>query len=829
MDSQLASPPRTAVAPFVNGLATHGDRPALIAPGGRMLTYRELADRVSTFADHLGTTRRLVLLAVSNDVESVIAYLACLHAGHPVVLTARGGLDALVERYDPDVVALSTGVRRRREGSAHRLHSELALLLSTSGSTGSPKLVRLSAANLAANATAIGDYLGIRADDRAMLSLPMHYCYGLSVVNSNLARGAALVLTERSVLDDDYWSEFHQHRATSLHGVPYTFDLLDRVGFENMALPSLRYVTQAGGRLAPECVRKYARVADRDGWQFFLMYGQTEATARMAYLPPRLASTHPGAIGIAIPGGDFALRVDGHPDRGELIYHGPNVMLGYAHGPADLALGRTVDSLATGDIARRTPDGLYEIVGRKNRFIKPFGHRIDLDQAERLLREAGHDGACAGDDHGLIVAITGGDTRTVAAALAARLGLSRESVQVHHFPELPRLPSGKIDYPAIEHHARETPDTPTESVRQAFVTVFNRPDIRGDDTFVTLGGDSLSYVHMATTLEKLLGHLPATWPTTPVRELETLAPRRRTLGRIETNILLRAAAITLVAGSHVGAFHILGGAHLLLILSGWAFARFGLAAGNPDRLAPRILRTATKIAIPAMLWLLWRSTVTDDIRPANVLLLNNYLHQGATGYWFIEVLVQILVVLAAAFAIPGVRRYEQRHGFTIAAIALAAALALSPLADDSSGFPERIMSTHGVAWFFALGWLAHQATTGPRKLAVLALALALVPGYFGDPRREAVITVGLFLLILLTQIPLPRTAIRVVALIANASLSIYLTHWAIYPVLLPHLPPVAVVVLCLAAGIAISLCIQNAPGMWRRIKDSRWGWAIGAR
>lgn len=818
MDSQLASPSRAAVVSFVDGLAGHGDRPALIAPGGRMLTYRELADRVCTVAECLGRTRRLVLLAASNDVESVIAYLACLHAGHPVLLTAQGALDALVERYDPDAVVRPTGIQQRREGSSHQLHPDLALLLSTSGSTGSPKLVRLSAANLAANAAAIGDYLDIRDSDRAMLSLPMHYCYGLSIINSNLARGAALVLTGRSVLDDEYWSDFHRHRATSLHGVPHTFELLDRIGFETMALPSLRYVTQAGGRLAPERARHYAHLADRDGWRLFLMYGQTEATARMAYLPPHLAATHPHTIGLAIPGGEFELRPDGQADRGELIYRGPNVMLGYADSLADLALGRTVDALATGDIARRTPEGLYEIVGRQSRFIKPFGHRIDLDQAERLLREAGYDGACAGNDNGLVIAITAGDPGTAAATLAARLGLPRESVYGEHFSELPRLPSGKIDYGAIERHAREAAQhrAPRKGVRQAFAAAFNRPDIRDDDTFVTLGGDSLSYAHMATTLEKLLGHLPATWPTMSVRELDGLAPRRRAVARIETNILLRAAGITLVVGTHIGAFHVLGGAHLLLILSGWAFARFGLAAGHTRRLAPRILRTATRVAVPAMLWLLWRSTVTDDVGLANVVLLNNYLHQGATGYWYIEALVQLLLVLAALLAVPTIRRYERRHRFTVATAALSVALAVNLFADDSNGFPERALSTHGVAWFFALGWLAHRATTGLRKLMVLVLTLMLVPGYFGDPRREAVITIGLVLLVLLPDIPLPRPLIRIVALIASASLSIYLTHYAIYPLLLPYLPPAQVMILSVATGIAVALMTQNTAKLWRK-------------
>ncbi|MEV1147643.1 AMP-binding protein, partial [Micromonospora sp. NPDC049799] len=377
--------PAVGAVPFVRELAAHGDRPAVITRDGET-TYAELADRVARTAARLGTARRLVLVVGANTLDSLVAYLAALHAGHPVLLVP-GGHDAavasLVAAYDPDVVVgpADGGWRivQRRAASAHDLHQDLALLLSTSGSTGSPKLVRLSHANLQANAESIAGYLGIRDTDRAATTLPLHYCYGLSVVNSHLARGAALVLTDLSVADGCFWELFRATRATTFAGVPYTFDLLDRVGFAGMDLPHLRYVTQAGGRLAPERVVRYAELGRRAGWDLFVMYGQTEATARMAYLPPDLALDRPTAIGVPVPGGAFRLApVADHADPavGELVYAGPNVMLGYAESPADLALGRTIDELHTGDLARRGADGLWEIVGRRSRFAKILGLRI---------------------------------------------------------------------------------------------------------------------------------------------------------------------------------------------------------------------------------------------------------------------------------------------------------------------------------------------------------------------------------------------------------------------------------------------------------------------
>ncbi|MER5836540.1 AMP-binding protein, partial [Streptomyces sp. NPDC002130] len=373
--------------PFARDLAAHGDRTALITPSGEV-TYRALAERVAATAERLGRTRRLVLLAGANRADALVVHLAALAGGHPVLLVpgdSTSTIDALTAAYDPDVVARpdehgAWTLDERRRTSTHTLHPDLALLLSTSGSTGSPKLVRLSHDNLQSNAESIAAYLGIRQSDRAATTLPPHYCYGLSVIHSHLLRGAGLILTERSVADTAFWEEFRAARGTALAGVPYTFDLLDRVGFARMRLPHLRYVTQAGGRLAPERVAAYAELGRRSGWELFVMYGQTEATARMAYLPPALAHERPETIGVPIPGGSFRLRpVDGiaSPDTGELVYSGPNVMLGYAETPADLALGRTLEELPTGDIARRAPDGLYEIVGRRSRFIKILGLRLD--------------------------------------------------------------------------------------------------------------------------------------------------------------------------------------------------------------------------------------------------------------------------------------------------------------------------------------------------------------------------------------------------------------------------------------------------------------------
>ncbi|WP_282784175.1 AMP-binding protein, partial [Nocardia sp. CC201C] len=385
-----------------------GDRIAAVQHGHEV-RYAQLAGSVTEFAERLGAGRRLVALAVRNDIGSLVAYLGALEAGCAVLLTETVTAQ-LIDSYDPDVVITATADGStpdpvvRRDGSAHTLHPELAVLLSTSGSTGSPKLVRLSYTNVLSNAAAIAEYLEIEPTDRAATTLPLFYCYGLSVAHSYLLRGASLLLTSRSVVEPEFWDEFAAQRATSFAAVPYTIDLLDRIGFERMSLPHLRYLTQAGGRLAPERVAAYARLGARRGFRFYVMYGQTEATARMAYLPPDLAATHPDCIGIPVPGGSFTLEpVDegGH----ELVYHGPNVMLGYAESPADLALGPTHPALRTGDLACRTENGLYRVIGRRSRFAKIYGLRIDLQRVESGLAAAGFTACCTEDGEALVVAV----------------------------------------------------------------------------------------------------------------------------------------------------------------------------------------------------------------------------------------------------------------------------------------------------------------------------------------------------------------------------------------------------------------------------------------
>ena len=817
-----------AVPLFADDLVAHGERVAVVT-AGETLSYAQLDYRVRAVAAELGTERRLVMIEAANAVEPLAAYLAALRAGHPVVLVPGDNHDAvraLASAYDPDVVIVrrhAWSVEERRAGSRHRLHPELALLLSTSGSTGSAKLVRLSRRNLAANAASIARYLGIDERDRAVTSLPMQYCFGLSVVNSHLASGAGLVLTDLSVVDRCFWDLVRASGVTNIAGVPHTYDLLDRVGFAAMSLPDLRFLTQAGGRLDPDTVRRYAALGERRGWRFYVMYGQTEATARMAYLPPALASSRPEAIGVPIPGGSFAIHDPGEDGVGELVYQGPNVMLGYAELPRDLALGRTVAALHTGDLARRAPDGLYEVVGRRSRFVKLYGLRIDLDQVERLLAEHGTTAMCDGGDDTLVVGVERGvDAGWVGRLAGDTLGLPRAAVRVVELDELPRLGSGKPDYVAVRELATgRTADVAATAdaaaspppgahrgtraaIGAAFAAVLGT-EPGDDDSFVGLGGDSLSYVEMSIRLEQVLGALPRDWHVTPVSELAALRRRhRRRLRHLETTVVVRAVAIVLVVGTHAGLWYVPGGAHTLLGLAGYNFARFQSRAAST---VPSIAR----IALPSMVWIGLADATTGEFGWQHALLLNGQLGGPSArwSYWYVEALVQILVVLAAVLAVPAVRRTERRWPFGAALVVAAAALTVRFDVVDVTSAHHRTSRPHEVLWLFALGWAAARATTAGHRMVVSMLVLAAVPGFFGMAQREAIVAGGLLLVAWLPTVPVPRTAGRVVGVVASASLYIYLSHWQVYPPLLRDLGPAQAVIGAVVAGVVVWLVARR--------------------
>jgi long-chain acyl-CoA synthetase len=468
-------------APLVDAGTRRSSRVCLIdGDRDRSWTYAELFAQVAELCEAVqAPVKKLVFCVADTSFGTVRGYLGALEAGHAVALFERmvetQRLAALIDLYRPDYVLASAGVPDpdyrshpqvgalwvRNRPAAHPIHPDLALLLSTSGSTGSPKFVRLSLDNLRCNAAAIAEYLEITPEERAIASLPLSYSYGLSVLNSHLHAGGSVVLTSESILQREFWQKFDAQRCTSFAGVPYTYEILERTGMLRVARPSLRTLTQAGGRMRPELVMTLHELMVERGCRLFVMYGQTEATARIAYVPPAVLGAHPDAIGVPIPGGRLQLERDGSVitaprEVGELVYFGPNVMLGYASSPADLARGDDLGGrLATGDLGYVDESGYYRVTGRLKRILKLFGRRISLDEVEQDVRTkwGGHAAVVGRDDRMVIFFEGEGDVQAAATrrqALGEQYSLHVSVIEIRFLPSLPVTPNGKPDYRVLQ-------------------------------------------------------------------------------------------------------------------------------------------------------------------------------------------------------------------------------------------------------------------------------------------------------------------------------------------------------------------------------------------
>lgn len=418
------------------------------------------AERTYTYKDLLGipfedSKKQLILILCDGTFKTLSAYVTAMNSKHAVMLLSADIheelLAAIIKKYPIKwIVGLQNleGYIKEKQRLVRiehvdiEINEELALLLSTSGTTGSQKFVRLSYENLKANAQAIQEYLEINAEERPVLNLPLSYSYGMSIVNSHLLAGAALVLTNESVLEKSFWSFIKDAKATSLAGVPFTYQMLQRIGFIKMDLPDLRSLTQAGGRLNEKLVHYFANYARETNKRFYVMYGQTEAAPRISYIPYNRVLDKAGSIGIAVPGGKLEIVED------ELIYTGKNVMMGYAQCSEDLAKGDELQGiLHTGDTAIVDKEGYFTITGRLKRFIKLFGLRINLDDVEKKLEQRFQISlACTGTDDKLIIAVEhAGFSDDIKKTIEEIYHLHKSAFKVKVM-EIPHLSNGKTDY-----------------------------------------------------------------------------------------------------------------------------------------------------------------------------------------------------------------------------------------------------------------------------------------------------------------------------------------------------------------------------------------------
>lgn len=452
---------------------------AAIDDAGGQLTYGELVTLKSELSAVL-PERELVFCLCENKVGALAGFLS-LYDCKDVCLLLSAHIDkallkvldetygpsyfwmpqAMVEESDYEKVYDYKGFVLCKTGKkAPAMHPNLSMLMTTSGTTGSPKLVRHKYGNIESNAKNVATVFGWTPEERGIIDLPMQYTMGLNVINSHLYAGATVLLMEANLMSPKYWAFIKEQKGSNFTGVPFSYEILSRLRFTKMDLPYLTTMAEGGGKLSDTLFKTFADYAVEKGKRFFATFGTTETSARLAYLPPSEATTHIGSIGHAIPEGKLIL-VDENGNEitdadvvGELRYEGPNVTMGYGTCVEDLTKGDEFCGVyETGDLAKKDVDGFFYIVGRKKRFLKLFGLRVSLDQSEKIIKEQFDiECACMGDDNQMLIYITQEDLKEeVKKLISEKTNLMAKFFDVRVINEIPRFESGKINYRELTH------------------------------------------------------------------------------------------------------------------------------------------------------------------------------------------------------------------------------------------------------------------------------------------------------------------------------------------------------------------------------------------
>ena len=412
---------------FFEKISKYKSNTCLVDENSKAFSYKEVLSIAEKNSRDL-KERSLIFVLAENNVEFVTSYIGFLVKGLvPVLINPKIEIDLLrnlVRNYLPSYIFLPSSKKisfenyekfidlkkhkifKIKKKINYSINKDLALMLTTSGSTGSKKFVRLSHQNINDNTKNIVKYLKIEENQKTITTMPPYYTYGLSIINTHLYAGASIFITNMSVVEKKFWKNFEEQKITSFGGVPYFYEIIKKLSFNKMHFPNLKYFTQAGGPLNRELTKYFMNYAEKNNVDFIIMYGQIEATSRMTYLPYKILKKKIGSIGKPIPGGKIRLQSEksDNDKKGEIIYEGKNVSLGYSTNYKDLKKGdENKGILKTGDLAKKDKNGYLFIIGRKSRNIKLFGHRVNLDEIETILQKKGHNCLCLGQDNKITI------------------------------------------------------------------------------------------------------------------------------------------------------------------------------------------------------------------------------------------------------------------------------------------------------------------------------------------------------------------------------------------------------------------------------------------
>ena len=428
--------------------------------------------------------RSLILMKCNNCFEVLLGYISFNRMNCAMILVEDNLVNnsylEIINAYKPDYIFQkknkkldninyvsfntfeSYEILKKKDKEYLSINENLSLLIPTSGSMGTPKFVRYSYENIYTNIKQVTESLNITQSDRTITTMPLNYTYGLSIINSHLFNGASIVLNNYSLVDKKFWNFFNKESVSNFGGVPFMYEILSKIGFENKIQKNLKYITQAGGKLSDDLIKKFFNISKKKNFKFVVMYGQTEATSRMSYLSPNFLEKKIGSIGKPVKNGKFSIQdnngeiIKNENKVGELIYEGKNVSMGYASNKSDLINGdENKGKLFTGDLAKRDNENFYYIVGRIKRISKIFGMRLNLDDLEILLQKWGYKCACIGNDNLLNFFIEEKfDSKDMLNKISKNIGLHKSVIRLNKINKIPRNNSGKIIYLELNQNVR---------------------------------------------------------------------------------------------------------------------------------------------------------------------------------------------------------------------------------------------------------------------------------------------------------------------------------------------------------------------------------------
>ena len=444
------------------------------------LTYKKVLIETDKIREKI-KKRSLILIVSENSLGSLLAYIFCIINNHVGIIvdlkTTKQNILKIFKDYQPNYIFISKknnsifkkvcsekyiffdqSLMKNKLTKEKKMNKNLSLLLSTSGSMGSIKFVKLSTSNLKYNTDSIINYLKINKKDSAITNLPISYSYMLSIINTHFEVGGSIVISKYSLVEKKFWETLKNSKSTSFNGVPYTYEMLSKIGLKNIKIDTLKYLTLAGGKLENDKLKEIIKFCKKNNLNFFSMYGQTEASPRISYLKPEFSQKKIGSIGKGIPGSKmYIINNTGKKIlkpfvEGEIICEGKNVFMGYSKDYNDLKNANEENyKLKTGDLGYFDKNGFFYITSRISRIAKIFGNRVDLGALESLMSQKSYKVACLSDNKIVFIFIEKKYNKTNLINTISKItNLSINSFELIKLKYLPRTANNKISYSELK-------------------------------------------------------------------------------------------------------------------------------------------------------------------------------------------------------------------------------------------------------------------------------------------------------------------------------------------------------------------------------------------